>query len=98
MKRIVLLILVLILMLDMAEDGYLGNGRVYLPNPSAKTTLTSSHDCPGSGHTDFLYELRSADLSGSPRHGNAQPVTPNVAPTLQIIDCCHLNSSGGIPL
>ena len=97
MKRVVFLILVLLLFVDLAEDGYLGKANFYLPNPSAKTSVTS---CPhsDSGHIDFRYEFASTDLPGGPRHGDAQPVTLRLRLTLQLIHCCHLGSSGGIPL
>jgi hypothetical protein len=97
MKRVVLLIMVLFLLVDLAEDGCLGKANFYLPKPSAKTSISS---CPhsGSGHTDFLYEFASTDLLESFRHSDTKLVTLCVPHTLQIIHCCHLSSSGGIPL
>jgi hypothetical protein len=97
MKRMVLLILALLLLMDLAEDGCLGKAKVYLPHPSAKTTVTSSHH-PGSVKTYFRHELASTDLPGSPRHGYARSVNLHFPPTLQIMHCCHLSSSGGNPL
>jgi hypothetical protein len=98
MKRVVLLILVLMLLVDLAEDGCLGKVTFCLPCPSAKTTVTSSHDCPGSGQGDFGHELASPKVPGCSLRGEARPVSLHVPPALQIIHCCHLNSSGGIPL
>jgi hypothetical protein len=98
MKRMVLLILVLMLLVDLAEDGYLGKATFCLPCPSAKTTVTSSHNCPGSGQGDFGHELASPKAPGCPRHDEARPVSLHVPPILQIIHCCHLSSAGGIPL
>ena len=97
MRRTVLLILALLLMFDLAEDGCLGKAKFDLPHPSAKTSVTSSHHFD-SGQVDFRHELASADLPGIPRHADTQPVTLGVQPTLQIIYSCHLSSSGGIPL
>jgi hypothetical protein len=97
MKRVVLLILVLLLFVDLAEDGCLGQANFYLPNPSAKASVTSCADSD-SGHADFRYEFASTELPGSPRQGEAQPVTLRLPLTLQLIHCCHLGSSGGIPL
>jgi hypothetical protein len=97
MKRMVLLILVLLLLVDLVEDGCLGKVNFYLPNPSAKTSVTSCPQ-PDSGHTDFQYEFASTDLPESFRHGDTKPITLRVPQTLQIIHCCHLGSSGGIPL
>jgi hypothetical protein len=98
MKRLVLFILVLILLVDVAEDGALGKVKFCLPNHSAKTSVTSSYHHPGSGQTDSHHEFSPADLPQSPQYGNARPVTLRLPLTLKIINCCHLNSSGGIPL
>jgi hypothetical protein len=98
MKRLVLFILVLILLVDFAEDGYLGKVKTCLPNQSAKTSVTSSHHYPGSGPSDFQHELGSPNLKGTSAHGEARSVSLHVPPTLQIMHCCHLSSSGGIPL
>ncbi len=97
MKRIMLFIFVLLLMIDLADDGFFGKVEFYLPYPSAKTSITPSLH-PDSGQIDFRHEIASTDLSRSFRHGDVQPVTLRVLPTLQIMHCCHLNSSGGIPL
>jgi hypothetical protein len=98
MKRLVLFILVLILLVDVAEDGALGKVKFCLPNHSAKTFVTSSHHLPGSGQTDSRHELSLADVPRSPLPGNARLVTLRLPTTLQIMHCCHLSSSGGIPL
>jgi hypothetical protein len=97
MKRVVLLILVLLLLVDLAEAAILGKANFYLPNPSAKTSVTSSHNHPGSGQNDFRHELASQNLPGHPRHGDARTVSLHVPPTLQIMHCSHLSSSGGLP-
>jgi hypothetical protein len=97
MKRMALLILVLLLLVDLAEDGCLGKANFYLPTPSAKTSVTS---CPhsDSGHNDFRHKLASINLPGSPLYDIAQPITLLVSHTLQIMHCCHLGSAGAIPL
>ena len=98
MKSAVLFILMLILLVDVAEDGYLGNVKYCLPQPSAKTTVISSHHFSGLGQGDFQNDLASPYFPGSPRYGEARPVSIFVPPNLQIMHCCHLSSSGGIPL
>ncbi len=58
MNRLVICILVLFLMFDLADDGCLGKAKLNLPNPTVKTSLTSSyHD---SHQTDFHHNLASA--------------------------------------
>jgi hypothetical protein len=98
MKRMVLLILVLLLMVDLAEDGYLGKATPCLPRPIAKTSVTSSHNQPGSGHSIFRHELSPTELYRTLRYGKAQVATHHLPSTLQVLHCCHLSSSGGIPL
>jgi hypothetical protein len=98
MKRMVLLILVLLLVVDMAEDGFLGKVKVYLPHPSAKTSVNSSHHHPAPGQTPFRHELVFTDLLGSLLDKDARPVILRVPSTLQKMYWCHLSSSGGIPL
>jgi hypothetical protein len=98
MKRIVLLILVLLLMVDLAEDGCLGKATPYLPSPSSKTSVTSSHNRPVSDRTDFRCELAFTGLWRSLPYSNGQLVILHVPPTLQILHCCYLSSSGGISL
>jgi hypothetical protein len=99
MKRLVLFILVLILLVDVAEDGYLGKIKFCLLNHSAKISVTSSHHHPGLGQTDCQEELVSSKVLGSPNYGKGrQPVNLSLSSTLQIMYNCHLSSSGGIPL
>jgi predicted small lipoprotein YifL len=68
MKLMVLLILVVLLLADLAEDSCLGKLKVYLP-PSDKTTVTSSHH-HGSNKTDLRHKLAFIDLLGTPCHCN----------------------------
>jgi hypothetical protein len=98
MKRLVLFILVLILLVDLAEDGYLGKVKFCLSNHSAKTSVTSSYHHSDLGQSVSQHELASPNKQGPPRRGEARPVRLQVSPTLQIMDCCHLSSAGGIPL
>jgi hypothetical protein len=100
MKRVGMLILALLLLLDLAEDGFLGNVKFCLPTLSAKIAVTASHNHPDSspGQGDFHHEPGASDGPKSPRYNVARSVSLQVLPTLQIMQCCHLSSSGGIPL
>jgi hypothetical protein len=97
MKRMVLLILVLLLMIDSAEDGLLGKTKLALPDSSVKASVTSSHH-PDSDQNNFRQDMASTDLPQNPNHGDSHSVNLRFLPCLQIIDCCHFSSSGGIPL
>ena len=98
MKRLLPLILALVLAVDLMEDGCFGEGSFYRPGPSSEIAITSSHNYHGSVRNDLCHALLLVDLPGSSFCGDAQPVTLHVPPTLRIMLCCHLNSSGGIPL
>ena len=96
MKRVVLLILVLLLLVDLGEDGQLGKATFVAPQPDAKTSLVSPLvDC--SGKADSRYTL-PVDGWGICRLLQCTPVTPAVQPSLRIIIYSYTNSSGGIPL
>jgi hypothetical protein len=96
MKRVVLLILALVLLSDMAEDGCLGKAKFVGPASSAKTSHTSSlKDC--TGRVDSLHSLQSPDGDLAPPR-QLQQVTLELHPALKIVVVTHSGSSGGIPL
>ncbi len=95
MKRAVLLLLVL-LMIDLAEDGQFGKATFVAPQSDAETLLVSSL-------VDYSGEVDSSNAL--PEKGckinrllQGVPVTIPVQPILRIIIYNHTNSSGGIPL
>jgi hypothetical protein len=98
MKRTVLLILVLLLMVDLTEDGYLGQARFYLPHSSAKTSVSSPHSHCDPGQAGLQQVPALADFMKGPRDGQAQILILSVLPTLQMMHRCHISSAGGIPL
>ena len=97
MKRIVLLILALLLLLDLAEDGCLGKASFVPSHSSAETSVTSPH-CYDSGKVDSRSALPSPDYGEMSGLRQLQPVTLRIHPALKIIDYCNTGSSGGIPL
>jgi hypothetical protein len=96
MKRVVLLILVLMLLTDLGEDGCLGKATFVAPDSSAKTSLISPLlDCSGKVDSRYTLPSQGGEIS---RLMQLQPVTLMVQPALKIIICNHTGSSGGIPL
>jgi hypothetical protein len=96
MKRVVLLILALLLLSDLAEDGCLGKATFVAPQSDAETSFTSSlHNC--SGKVDSRCTLPS-DGGEMSRVTQCQPVTLLVQPALKIVIYNNTGSSGGIPL
>jgi hypothetical protein len=97
MKHIVLLILALMLLIDLAEDGCLGKANFYLPSSSAKSSITSFYH---SDHQNFPSSsgLPSADWWEANVQWPVRSVTPGLQLALKIIACCNMGSAGGIPL
>jgi hypothetical protein len=95
MKRVVLLILVLLLVIDLA-DGCLGKATFVAPDSAAKTSLTSPlDDCPGKVDSSYTLPSPGGEIYCLLPY---QPVTPLVQPALKIIISNHTGSSGGLPL
>jgi hypothetical protein len=96
MKRVVLLILVILMLIDLGEDGCLGKAKFVPPQSFAETSLTSPLlDC--SGKVDSHYKLPPGCWEIS-RLMQFQMVTQRVQPVLKIIIYNNNGSSGGIPL
>lgn len=85
MKRMVLLILVFLLMMDLAEDGCLGKAVLCLPHPSTKTSVSSQHLHSAPGHDDSHSELAPSNLPEKPYYEEAGSATLRLPLTLQII-------------
>jgi hypothetical protein len=96
-KHTLLLILALLLMLDIAEDGFLGKATFELPPAAAKTSVSAPHHI-SSGQVDCRHKVPPPNLCDPPGQANYQPVSFRVQPTLKIIDYRNNGSSGGIPL
>ena len=96
-KHTLLLILALLLVADLAEDGFLGKATFELPHASAKISVCAPHhDSPG--QDDCRQEFTPANLWKPPSQANYQAVGVRVQPSLKIIDFHNTGSSGGIPL
>jgi hypothetical protein len=91
-----LLILVLLLMLDLAQDGFLGKATFDLPHASAKTAVSTPHH-NGSCQHNCQHKFAPATLWELSSQANFQPRPFRVKPTLKIIDYHNTGSSGGIP-
>jgi hypothetical protein len=97
MKRLVLLILAIMLMTDLAEDGYLGKVKLVAPTSSAKTFLKISPLLTCSGKI-YAFDTLLSDRGEISRLMQFKPLTHLFQPALKIIIYNHTGSSGGIPL
>jgi hypothetical protein len=95
-KRLLIIICTIFLLLDLADDGYLGKAP-FGPLSSSQQFSSYSEDY-NSGKAEFPEILQLEDFWEAPRISPIHTVTPVFQSILKIINCCHLNSSGGIPL
>jgi hypothetical protein len=97
MKRVVLLILVLVVFVDLAEDGYLGNVK-HGPLQTAASVAGSIFPHHPSKQVDPPRSLPSPawqDIFGLRR---SQPVIQEGQRAPKMITFCNIGCSGGIPL
>jgi hypothetical protein len=97
MKRLVLLLLAVLLVLDLAHDGSLGKVKCVSPDSSVKVSHASPYNF-AAGKLNDLHFLKYAVWLGSPIQSRYQPLVHGTHQAIRIIDCCHRGSSGGIPL
>jgi hypothetical protein len=97
MKRGIVLIVMLLLLIDLGQDGCLGKAVLVPPDSSAPTSLTSPPQYEA-GKVDSHYKLSLAKSGSTSGWWQFQPLSLRVQPALKIITCCHTTSSGGIPL
>jgi hypothetical protein len=113
MRRLIILMCVVILVLDLAEDGRLGQSKVVdlrgLGQTSAPSYLhhADPQDIEAPSGENFAHHCGRGHLQLSLlpsllleifQPSPSQPVTAGVQLSLKIIDCCNSGSSGGIPL
>ena len=97
MKRGIVLIAMLLLLVDLAGDGCLGNPKFGPLQATISTSLSSGRHY-SSLQADSPHLLVSRDWRDmfSPRQ--SQPVVATGQFAHKIITCCHIGGSGGIPL
>jgi hypothetical protein len=104
MKRLLIILGVVLLLLDLADDGFLGQRQYINPKCLSHSCFTSTNypdlkdakACPG--QEDCQGGLLSTDSSAVPHQFPGHLLGPEVQHTLRIIDLCHSGSSGGMPL
>ncbi len=96
MKRLIFLIVAVVLLFDLAEDGCLGRVKCVASHHPAKCSVASSHQA--SGQVDSQVVLPSVDLGEFGHQFTAQPVSGGIVHVLNLDDFCYLGSSGGLPL
>jgi hypothetical protein len=95
MRRLVFLICIVVLMCDLADDGFLGKVKLVAPNHTAKYSVASPQSNSG-----------KADSQSGPPPENSpdfldrlpgQSVSFDVVPFFKISDFYLLSSAGGLP-
>ena len=100
MKRRIVLIVMLLLLVDLAEDGHLGNAKSG-PLQAAVSNVLSQFPQHPSRAVDFFNLLPSSewwdiwlDIFSSEQ---AEPVIPIARLALKVITSCNNGGSGGLP-
>jgi hypothetical protein len=96
MKRGIVLIVMLLLLFDLAEDGYLGNVKSGPLQAAVSTSVSNAHHYP-SRQVDSPSSLPSPDLRDIFSSSQSHLVIPMVQLALKIINSCNTGGSGGIP-
>jgi hypothetical protein len=96
MKRGILLILMVLLVFNLAEDGCFGKAQFVLPSSTTKIFLKSfKHYDSGQIYSSGV--LSSLDWRGMPSLRQSQLIMPRSQLGLKLINTCNHSSSGGIP-
>jgi hypothetical protein len=95
MKRAVLLILVLFLLLDLGDDGFIGKATFLIPDSAQKISLTFLLEYDS---IEFCYTLPAPECRQMKGLLPFQPGTLECQSPIELIICCYTGSSGGIPL
>jgi hypothetical protein len=97
MRRLLLLIFVLLLVVDFADDGFPGKARFFGPVSPISDSAVS---VPPSDleQVESWFELPLIDSLGIFNHYQSQTLTCRVLHNLKKVSSCHTRSSGGIPL
>jgi hypothetical protein len=96
-RRLLIVIFVLLLLIDLGDDGFPGKARFVSPASPSAASVASSPYC-GVEQVDSWCELPQKDLPGIFNHYHGQKLACNFRQILKKIGFCHTSSSGGIPL
>ena len=96
MKRGIMLILMMALLVDLAQDGYLGTVK-FGPLQAAVSTSFSNFHHHTFKQVDSSHALPSPDCRDIFNPWQSRPVIQSGQLALKIITPCNNGSSGGIP-
>jgi hypothetical protein len=97
MRRLLLVLFVLLLLIDLGDDGFPGKVKFVSPLPPPEGSVVSSPHY-GVEQVDSWGELPLRDSSEIINYCRYQELTCNVQQNLKMIISCHTSSSGGMPL
>jgi hypothetical protein len=96
MKRLVILICVVVLMLDLSDDGRLGKAKYVTPQ-SPVQSLETSADLDSAAKPVCHHGVPAVEVQHFSPASFAQPIKPVVQHTRKTILTAHLGSAGGLP-
>jgi hypothetical protein len=95
MRRLVFLICIVVLMCDLADDGFLGKVKCVAPTHTAKYSAASPQS--SSGKADSQAGLPSENAPDNLDRLSRQPVSLAIADGFRTSDFYLFSSSGGLP-
>ena len=103
MERLIIFLGVLILLLDLADDGYIGKVKFVAPHNlfysvAANQPANQKASKVVFGQGNFTVALLVTDLLEISRHSHHKSAEVEVPHPGKITLCSHLCSSGGLPL
>jgi hypothetical protein len=95
MRRLIFLICIVVLMCDLADDGYLGKVKLVAPTHTAKYSVASLHS--SSGKADSQAGLPPENLPDFFGPFPSPSASLEIVPFFKISEFFLLSSSGGLP-
>jgi hypothetical protein len=94
MKRFLLLLFLLLLVVDLADDGGFGKVTFVAPTSTAETSYSTPQSCSGKVDCRYLLVAEGGETSCLM---HLHPVTLEIQPALKIVLATNIGSAGGIP-
>jgi hypothetical protein len=96
LKRLAILICALCLLLDIADDGFIGKVPIVSQHSPVKSLEVYS-DPHGSAESTWQTARLPSNVQYPPKKSPVRTITPVIKPVCKIIFSSHQSSAGGLP-